>query len=141
MREFFLTSETGFLDDKSLKSLQLIMLKVDKKLTEKLSMSNYGGALNHISIIPSIFPNKFYLENPDHKERKLIKWKSKTADIRLRIDFDKWVESDDKGKEKLFCDNVIRSIQVIQSKVKEGFDAKKLESDIRKELNYEEENS
>jgi hypothetical protein len=73
------------------------------------------------------------------KERKLIKRKTREADIRLRTDFDKFYTADYTKKRLLFVDNIIRSIRVIGEKSKSDFNSEKLIADILKVFNINEE--
>jgi len=109
---------------------------VEKKIqTEILDKNNYGDALNGLGIIPVIYSKDMLKTAEDGgtpiKERKLYMPSKKDSDYRLFIDHDKFVNTDDKGKEKLILENIIKCVQLLGEKIKQGFDAKKLETDIR----------
>ena len=65
-----------------------------------------------------------------YKEKVQFKKKKKDADIRLRIDYDKFAKGDENTKKLLIIDNVIKSIRELSKKAKNDFNAKQLEDDI-----------
>lgn len=69
------------------------------------------------------------------KERILFKKAKNQGDIRLRVNYDKFVKGDDNTKKLLLIDNVIKSIRELSKKIKSGFNAKQLEYDILKLFN------
>lgn len=115
---------------------------IRKEILEKirpLEDKEYG--LDKISIIPIIANITPELEEAGFfKERKLIKKKEKLADIRLRIDFNKFKDGDMKTKKNLIIRNIIESIQVIGAKMKKEFNAEMFERDILSflEVDYKE---
>ena len=107
-------------------------------------MNNYGDEFVSIAIIPIIMPEK---DHEFYPERKLIKRKSKEADIRLFVDYNKFTQGsfsfDDKEKAQkydhirrlLLIKNIIDSIMVVESRKKGNFQGVKLIKDIMQALN------
>ncbi|APC40320.1 Imm44 family immunity protein [Clostridium estertheticum] len=121
---------TGELDKQNSKEFLAIRKEIINKI-EALKNNYYGIAIEKISIISILANLTPELEQAGFfKERKLIKKKQKSADIRLRIDFNKFNNSDSSLKRLLVIKNIIESIRVVGSRVKEEFNAQKLEEDI-----------
>ncbi|MCB2343325.1 Imm44 family immunity protein [Clostridium estertheticum] len=121
---------TGELDKQNSKEFLAIRKEIINKI-EALKNNYYGIAIEKISIISILANLTPELEQAGFfKERKLIKKKQKSADIRLRIDFNKFNNSDSSLKRLLVIKNIIESIRVVGSRVKEEFNAQKLEDDI-----------
>ena len=70
-----------------------------------------------------------------HKERRLIRFKEKNADIRLKIDYQKYQMADHQGKKLLLTKNIVDSIMVIENRKKNDFQGERLIDDILKALN------
>jgi hypothetical protein len=70
------------------------------------------------------------LKNGFFAERKLIKRKSREADIRLQIDYDRFLSADKEMRRKLIIKNIIDSIRVVGQKAKKDFNGERLEKDI-----------
>ena len=108
-----------------------IMLELEDKIISAIKNKNYGREVEDISIIPVIVDLP-----PEHeaagffKERMLFKRKSKEADYRLRINFNKFNKADDKLKRLLLTRNIVESIRNLGVKAKKDFDAESLENDI-----------
>lgn len=73
-------------------------------------LHHYCNALDSIAIIPFCCPEK-YLDGV--KERKLIRWKSREADIRLRINFEEFRLASEEKQKEIVRDVIIRSLYVI----------------------------
>lgn len=70
-------------------------------------------------------------EDLDHvPERKFISRKNKEVDIRLRINYKKFVESDENQQFILYVKNIIDSIKVVNGRKKGDFNGEKLIDDI-----------
>ena len=123
---------SGELDEKISQDFRQLYREADK-LLKPLESNDYGSEFKYIGIIPIIIdPKRGLLEAGFFKERKLIKRKTKEADIRLRTDFDKFYAADHNKKRLLLVDNIIRSIRVIGEKSKSDFNSEKLIADILK---------
>ena len=120
-----------------------IMREVDKELSfvtdENLEHSdNYGTEFQEIAIIPSCMDDNFW-EILGWKERKQIWRKKKEADIRLRMDYYKFMKVSYENKRLMFIDIIIKSIQVVQEKSKGDFKGNELIKDIMKAVNVTQE--
>ena len=120
-----------------------IMREVDKELSfvtdEKLEhIDNYGTEFQEIAIIPSCMDDNFW-EILGWKERKQIWRKKKEADIRLRMDYYKFMKESYENKRLMFIDIIIKSIQVVQEKSKGDFKGNELIKDIMKAVNVTQE--
>lgn len=120
--------------------LSTIMWNVTKKLDfvtnpskDLENANNYGTEFKELAIIPSCMDDTFW-QATGWKERKQIWRKKGEADIRLRMDYDKFIASTPENKYLMFVDIIIKSIQVVQERSKGDFDGKKLITDILSEL-------
>jgi hypothetical protein len=129
---------SGELDGKISHDFRPLFREADE-LLKPLENNDYGSEFKYIGIIPIIIdPKSGLLEAGFFKERKLIKRKTKEADIRLRTEFDKFYAADYRKKRLLFVDNIIRSIRVIGEKSKSDFKSEELIADILKAFNISE---
>lgn len=124
---FFMTCEAS--SDVSFQVIDIVMdLESKLKLLEK---NDYGSSVVHIGIIPIVVNISHELEKAGFfKERILYKAKIKEADIRLRIDHDKFFDADYEGKRLLIIKNIIESVRALKGKVKKDFSGEMLENDI-----------
>lgn len=109
-----------------------------RPLEEFLAKEDYGPGLRSLGVIPMIFRPDIKLYN----ERTLYRAKKGEADYRLKIDYDKYVHTDEVGKRSLIIKNLLQAIRMIAVKAKKNkveFDAERLEKDIRKFLDYKDE--
>jgi len=131
----FMSGET---DGQISNDYRIVRNEIELKL-KQLESNDYGSEFVDIGIIPIIIdPKRGLFEAGFFKERKLIKRKTKEADIRLRTDFDKFYAADNNNKRLLLVDNVIRAIRVIGEKSKADFNSEKLISDILQIFNISE---
>lgn len=123
---FFMSGELG--GENSGKIIDLIK-EIENKI-KQLDINDYGGNINEISIIPIIIKNISVLEeNNLLKERRLVKKITGEADYRIKIDYEKFNNSEVENKKILILKNIIEAINDIGRKVEE-FDNEKLEKDI-----------
>jgi hypothetical protein len=121
---------SGETDGQISNEYRIVRNEIELKL-KQLESNDYGSEFVDIGIIPIIIdPKRGLFEAGFFKERKLVKRKTKEADIRLRTDFDKFYAADNNNKRLLLVDNVIRAIRVIGEKSKVDFNSEKLISDI-----------
>ena len=120
--------------------LSTIMWNVTKKLDfvtnpskDLENANNYGTEFKELAIIPSCMDDTFW-QATGWKERKQIWRKKGEADIRLRMDYDKFIASTPENKYLMFVDIIIKSIQVVQERSKGDFNGDKLITDILSEL-------
>lgn len=92
-------------------------------------VNNYGKEFKSIAIIPSCVDDDFW-RALGWKERVQIWRKKGEADIRLRMDYDRFITEDDTNKKIMFVEIIIKSIRSIQSRSKGDFDGEKLIEDI-----------
>ena len=71
-----------------------------------------------------------------NKERKLFQRKSKEADYRLIIDFEKFKNGDDRTRELLLLKNILAAVEDLDKKAKKSFDGEALKSDILNLFSY-----
>ena len=97
-------------------------------IIEKLNNNYYGSEFDMIGIVPTIMENEFLDEN--WKERRLVRSKSKDADIRLIMDYNKFVNTNDEGRILLYVKMLVDSIKIIDAKKKGDFNGVKLIEDL-----------
>ena len=103
-----------------------------------LSQKTYGEEFVDIGIITIVVSQKM-LNEGFCKERRLISRKNKSADIRLQIDYERFIHSDIVTARLLYIKNIVDSIEVVQERAKGDFQGKELISDILEALNVQEE--
>jgi len=102
---------------------------IESELNKALKDKNYGSAIENIGIIPVIITQEL-LNAGFFKERRLFKRKEKSADYRLRINYEKFMSGNDVTRRLLIIKNIIVSIRDLGRKAKKDFDAQSLENDI-----------
>lgn len=120
------------------RQILVIHHSTEKPLEEFLAKKDYGPGLKDLGIIPIIFRPDVRLYN----ERTLYRVKKGDADYRLKIDYDKFVHADEKGKRALIIKNILQAIRMIGERAKKNkveFDSEKMERDIREFLDFHEE--
>jgi hypothetical protein len=96
-----------------------------KKNMQVDTLQKYTDCLDDIAIIPFCVDDEF-MQIYQIKERKYIGWKRRDADIRLRMDFDTFVQATKEERMQQCKEVIIRSLEVIAKKC----EAKKLRFDI-----------
>ena len=91
--------------------------------------NKYGTEFQLISIIPSCMDDDFW-NAVGWKERKQVLRKKGEADIRLRMDYNRFITETPENKRLMFVDIIIRSIEVVQERSKGDFKGDKLIHDI-----------
>lgn len=105
---------------------------LQKEFKEKLlplQNNNYGDELIHIGIISIIMREEFFVDGA-YKERKYISRKNKEADIRLRIDYKKFVKSSNETRRQIYIEHIIESIRIAGNKAGKSFDTERLVNDV-----------
>lgn len=116
-----------------------IMTEVRKKLSFLSEDTDaYGTEFNDISIIPVCVSEEMW-QTLGWKERKLISRNKKEADIRLKMDYHRFINETDKNKYLLFTDIIIKSVCIVNDKSKGDFKGDKLINDILKALDISKE--
>ncbi|MDO4544346.1 MAG: Imm44 family immunity protein [Clostridia bacterium] len=97
------------------------------------NVDNYGTEFRCIAVIPTCLDDGFWNAS-GWKERKQIWRKKKEADIRLRMDYDRFVRETPENQRLMFIDIIVKSIQVVQERSKGDFRGRELIADILKAL-------
>lgn len=99
--------------------------------------NNYGTEFQQIAIIPSCVDDRFW-DALGWKERKQIWRKKGEADIRLRMDYDRFINETPKNQRLLFLDIIVNSIQIVQERSRGDFRGDALIRDILLTMNVSE---
>ena len=100
------------------------------------NLNNYGMEFRTISIIPTCVDDSVW-KVLGWKERAKIWRKKREADIRLRIDYNRFISESVENRRLLFVDVIIRSIQRIQEQSREDFKGDLLICDILSALDVQ----
>lgn len=121
------SSETG---------LDVIFYDVKKQLsfiTNKENnlqdVDNYGNEFREIAIIPTCVEPSTW-EGLGWKERNYVWRKKREADVRLRMDYERFASETPENKRLLFVDVIVKSIKALQTKSKGDFRGDALIADI-----------
>lgn len=98
-------------------------------LEKFLVNKDYGSSLKTLYIIQMILRPDIKL----YEERTLYKAKEGSADYRLKIDYDAFVQADEQEKRRLIIENILQCVRLLGEKTKKqktDFDAQRLENDI-----------
>ena len=98
----------------------------------------YGSEFASIAIIPTCVSDDVW-EILQWKERKHIWRKKRQADIRLRMDYNRFLHESEDNKFLMFVDIIVKSIQIVIEQSKGDFDGVKLINDILFMLNVSQE--
>lgn len=101
------------------------------------NINNYGNEFRLVSVIPSCMDDDYWKAS-GWKERKQIWHKKKEADIRLRMDYNRFIEETVENKRLMFIDIIVKSIRAVQEKSISDFQGEKLIEDILTALNVTE---
>lgn len=92
-------------------------------------INNYGTEFRSIAIIPTCVDDDFW-DTLGWKERTQIWRKKREADIRLRMDYERFIRETPENMRLMFIDIIVKSIKVVQEKSKEDFRGNDLILDI-----------
>lgn len=106
---------------------------VTDKESDLENIDNYGSEFRSIAIIPTCLDSEFW-KAFNWKERKIIWRKKGEADIRLRMDYDRYIGESPENKRLLFIDIIVKSIRVVQERSKGDFRGEELIADMLKAL-------
>lgn len=101
-------------------------------------VNNYGTEFRSIAIIPTCIADDFW-DTLGWKERTQIWRKKREADIRLRMNYDRFIRETPENKRLMFIDIIVKSIKVLQKRSKGDFRGNDLISDILKVLHVTQE--
>jgi hypothetical protein len=121
-----------------------LLIPIQKEIRENLSfvtkrnaglekVDNYGMEFEDVGII-SICISQELIDVGWFKERVLAKRKAKEADIRLRMNYDKFISSPPEIQRLMYIENIVRSIRALQKKSKGDFRGEELIKDILEAL-------
>lgn len=98
------------------------------------NIDNYGTEFRIIHIIPTCV-NDLYWDSLGWKERKYISRKNKEADIRLRLNYERFTHENPYNQRLMFIDIIVKSIEIVQNKSVVDFRGDELINDILQALN------
>ena len=113
-----------------------------------LNKNDYGDAIGDegcIGIIMTLYSKKFLNEiiqqtGKEFKERRMYMYKDRDSDIRLRVDYEKYLAGDESTKEKLTLKNIVDSILALDEQIKKHkdvtFKGEQLAKDICEYFNF-----
>ncbi len=132
-----------FISIESEKTAESGLADIMKEIRNKLSFlfedtDIYGTEFDSIAIIPTCVSDDIW-QISGWKERKRINRKKKEADIRLKMDYHRFINETDKNKYLLFTDIIIKSVCIVNDKSKGDFKGDKLINDILKALDISKE--
>ena len=113
-----------------------ILNKIDSYLLENdYTISRYTTEFNEIAIIPICISEEM-IARGFYKERKYISRKKRTADIRLHMDYDVFVRSDDNERCLLCYKMILNAGEYIEQKT-QSFNALQFLTDVRDALSID----
>ena len=126
----FFSGEIGDIDGEEFRLLRNELVASLNFITDRnkelLKDNTYGSEIQSIGIISMILSPRFDV----YKERRLIRFKEKCADIRLKIDYQKYQTANHQEKKLLLIKNIVDSIMVIEKRKKDDFQGERLINDI-----------
>ena len=114
-------------------TVQKLNFLIDKS-NASVNAQRYGEEFQLISIIPSCVDDEFW-EALGWKERTYISRKKREADIRLRMDYKRFVNESDSNKKLLFYGVIVKSIRAVEERSKSDFLGENLIRDVLLLLN------
>jgi hypothetical protein len=130
---FFISGEVGFFPDEASRAFSTIIIEIEKKMESFLTRNDYGNAVTLLGVIKRMLDAQKQA-GKEIKERKLFR--KGEADYRLFIDHAKFVAGNDRERKMMLVENVIAVVRKLGARVKSGFVADGLESDIRNEFDH-----
>lgn len=121
--EFFVSGE---LDIEIAELFRPIRQEVTTRLNDNLYENNYGAVIDKIALIPIVLSPRFLNQRT---ERRLVQWKTRTADYRLIIDYESFIKGTNEDRKRLLVTNLLVAVNDISRKSKE-FEGSKLQQDI-----------
>ena len=108
MKFYFSAEYSGDISEK----IHFILNNILRKIEDFLKDKKYGEEIVCLTAIPMILDDRF----SDHKERKYISRKERISDVRLRIDYQNFLEADFNECCKLIYKNCINSFYYVYEK-------------------------
>ncbi|GAA3962068.1 Imm44 family immunity protein [Allohahella marinimesophila] len=120
---FFISGE---LDSEIAEVFRAIRQQVEKQLNEHLAGQMYGSAIEKIALAPIIRGPRF----SPASERRLVQHKSKTADYRLVIEYDRFLNGSEQVRRQLLVENLLLAVDDLGRKLGNKFEGQRLAQDI-----------
>lgn len=128
-------SETIFLSSEAWRDSGNIIREIRNKNVEpkiiNILPKNYGSKIIYIGII-TICVLKH--QEKDWTERRLIQWKQNGADIRLHMNYDKFMNGNEEQRYLMYCKNIIDSLKVVRDRCKKDLRGQDLIDDVMNAL-------
>ena len=121
----YYTEENGVVDD---------IYQMCRAISLNIDVTLYTDALDTIGITPIIAPTQI-IENEKWEEVKRISLTYRMASISLISDYDSFHNADIMLKKRIILENILKSIRVVKTKLKDKFDYDRIERDIEKVFN------
>lgn len=115
--------------------------ELQKEFSAKLSVLkdvSYGDGLTDVAIISIIMRPTFFEEN-GYKERKLYRKKSKAADIRLRMDYSRFLNTSKEARRDQYIEHILTALRIAGEKAGADVDLTRLLFDVENILMQESE--
>lgn len=119
-----------FLSYESAAPAAFYLTKLEPLFSAKLAAlepKNYGDELTDIGIISIVLPEELL---PNHPERQLFQQKSRSADIRLQMDFAAFVHTKPETRYELYAAHILASLSTLERKVSRQFQYAELYRDV-----------
>lgn len=109
---------------------------LQKDFSKRLSpikARDYGLDLVNIGII-SIIMKEETLQDGAYKERKYYNRKEKSADIRLRMNYEDFVKACDRDRREMYTSHILQAVQIACEKAGDRLNSDQLLNDIKELL-------
>ena len=107
-----------------------VLQKEFSRLLLDIKGKTYGDNLSSIGVISIIMRDK-YFEHGGYKERAYYNSKKKEADVRLRLDYNKFIRSNDVERKEMYIEHILTCIQIAGKKAGNAFDVDQLLFDVK----------
>jgi hypothetical protein len=135
--KIFMSGEIGFFPEAAANAFRVSILEIQKRIGSLLEKNDYGDAITNLGIIPTIYPQSMLDQQKnvgkEIKERRLLR--RGDVDYRLFINHAAFINATNEDRKNMLLQNVLAVVREVGQRVKKGFDAEKLENDIRSEFN------
>lgn len=128
--EFLFCGETGNKQDQCVDGLGQVCEELAARMKE-LQTRDYGDEIEVMAFIPTLIKIDPEMEDEAAiKDRVQYMPKNLEADLRLRVNHEKFMDSDEDGKKRMVLYLMLRSLRVLSKKVPGNFKFRTLEEDI-----------
>ena len=118
----YYTEENGVVDD---------IYQMCRAISLNIDVTLYTDVLDTIGITPIIAPAQI-IENEKWEEVKRISLTYRMASISLISAYDSFHNADIMSKKKIILENILKSLRVVKTRLKDKFDYDRIECDIEK---------